>query len=396
MKTKYKILTASLMIGFLSTTSTMAQAAWEVNDAGLRTDMQKLLSGLNSTIEAGNNLTNLQLKQNEMYQQTTDARFRRALGDMKTIDDDISYMPSIQKCVEMTRARAAFGGGNGGNRTATAVGSAGAMATVGQQFAVQQELTRTKNAAVAKIIQGKNELGTCVGTIKINGCSADGTHPGADADVISLIANVDTTKAKNVPTISAGSEGQTKVLTAANVSIDKKGLDISSSVVQRLIGIMPEKLTANQAKEASSYQAMWEILKTRASSVSLAVGNVTGWRAATPLNSYMQKYWDENASKYSSYFPDFAKPTEPSQYELLRLMTMDMNEKASKAGQDDSVESLTARGIALNNILTLKSLEKQDYIMILLATQLGNDINPINRNSMEAERNRFSSDKSIR
>lgn len=63
MKTKYKILTASLMIGFLSTTSTMAQAAWEVNDAGLRTDMQKLLSGLNSTIEAGNNLTNLQLKQ---------------------------------------------------------------------------------------------------------------------------------------------------------------------------------------------------------------------------------------------------------------------------------------------------------------------------------------------
>lgn len=118
----------------------------------------------------------------------------------------------------MTRARAAF---SGGNRTATAVGSAGAMATVGQQSLFNKNLLVLKRCC-SKIIQGKNELGTCVGTIKINGCSADGTHPGADADV-TLIANVDTTS-KNVPTISAGSEGQTKVLTAANVSIDKKGL----------------------------------------------------------------------------------------------------------------------------------------------------------------------------
>lgn len=33
-----------------------------------------------------------------MYQQTTDARFRRALGDMKTIDDDISYMLYSKVC----------------------------------------------------------------------------------------------------------------------------------------------------------------------------------------------------------------------------------------------------------------------------------------------------------
>lgn len=394
---KYKIVSAAIMLGFFST---MSHAAWEVNDAGLRTDMKQLLSGLNSTLQSGNNLANLQLKQQEMYQQTTDARFRRALGDMRTIDEDLNQMPTVEKCIEATRGRAMFGGGGGGSsgspRTATAVGAAGAIAGVGQQFVVQQEVTRTQNAAVQQIVRGKSNLGTCVGTMKINGCSGDGTHPGADADVISWFANVDTTKAKNVPTVNAGSEGQTKVLTVANLSVDKKGVDIGASVLQRIIGIMPEKLTADQAKEASSYQAMWEIIKARASSITAAVANINGWRAAAPLNPTMQAYWSANADKYEAYFPDFARPTEPSQYELLRLMTMDMNEKASKVGEDTDPAALSAKALALQNILLLKSLEKQDYTLALLAAQLGQQLNPVDREVMNQERQRFASDKSVR
>lgn len=399
---KYKIITASILLG-LSGISTVTHAAWEVNDAGLRTDMKQLLSGINNTLESGNNLSNLQLKQQEMNQQIGDARFRRALGDMRTIDDDLAYMPTAEKCVEVTRARGIFGrgpsggGSSGGSpRSSTAVGAAGAMSSIGQQFNIQQEVTRTQNAAVQQIVKNKSSLGTCVGTMQINGCSGDGTHPGADTNMISLFANVDTTQAKNVPTVNAGSDGQTKVLTPANVSIDAKGVKIATSLMQRLIGFLPEKLTNEQAKEASSYQAMWEIINARSSIVSLASANILGWRASGPISGNLKTYWDAKSSQYETYFPDFKRPEEPSQYELLRLMTMDMNEEAMKSGEDNSPAAIAARALTLNNILTLKSLEKQDYIMALLATQVGHQLNPIDRTLMQQERQRFSSDKNVR
>lgn len=383
----------------IATFSTISQAAWEVKDDGaigalntMRAEIKQLFSGLNSTVEAGNSLTNLQLKQEGIYQQTTDARFRRAMGDMKTIDDDLSAMPTLQKCVEVTRGRAVFGGisgGGGGGGSATAPGQRGAREMVSKNEVERKENTRTKVAAMESILAGKQNTGTCVGTMKILGCSGDGKFPGGDYEAISIFANVDTTQATGVESVS-NSEGTTKVLKPANFSITTEGSKVSAQFIQNMMGPLPEKLTSKQAAEAPVYQALWTVFNNRVSSGTLALKNVFGWRTAEPLTGLSAKFWADSQAKYKEYFPGMTYPKEPSEYEMLKFVTQKEMDKALESGEDKSPEAITARASALNNILAMKQLEKQDYIMTLLAAQLAHSVNPINSALMESERAKFS------
>ncbi len=399
-KIKKTILSSAVITGFALIGSILpmqANAQWLTYDQ----QVEKAIGGLIAKTDTGNNLTKTQIEQSSTYQQTTDARERRAIADTEIINKDMAAMPTIQKCAEVTRAQSVFGGGGssgggsggGSPRSSTAPGGAGAQADVGKQIALQQINTKTKVGAVKQVLEGKSGLGTCVGTMKIDGCGGDGTHPGADRDAMSIYFNVDTTKAKNVETVSGGSAGSTKILTPANVSLDGKGIKIASNFISKLVGFMPESLSEAQAKEAGPYQAMWEIFQTRSSFVKASLTNVLGWRTAKVLSPEAKSYWASKSSKYSTYFPDYNAPVgEPSELEFLRLLVQETNEEAMKNGEDDII-AIGAKSAALNNVLMVKSLEKQDFIIGLLAASLSAQINPVDKQVMETEKEKYSQSK---
>lgn len=363
----------------------------------LNSNLKQWYSGLNETIKKVIDMGNVQVEQQATYQQTTDARARRAAADLRTMEDDETARPTLQKCVEVGRTSTRGGGGgvgsSGVSSSATAPGASGAAIAAAQTAAQQVETTRTTSSRLNQVLGGKTNLGTCVGTMKINGCGADGTHPGGDTDALSLYANVDTTKAKNVKSITVGNEGTTKVLSAANLSLDTKGVNVANSTMTHTIGMMPEKLTAQQATEASGYQAAWEVVKARSSFITAGLSNVIGWRTAM---GKVPADWGAISGRYQEFFPEYATPTEPSYLEYMRLTAALENEKAMLNGTDTDPQAIAARAATLHNILLIRSMEKQDQVIGLLAAQLGQSINPVDRVRMENERQSFNSDKSVR
>lgn len=364
---------------------------------GLRQD------ATNTTIRAGNDLTTLQMEQDNALVQVDDARERRMYADQLTLEKDNALRPTIEKCVEITKVKTTFGGGgqqymaSGGSlsgiRNNTAPGPELARKVILAQMATREENTRTSLGGARAIIEGKQSLGTCEGTNPINGCTGEGSHPGADRNVLSWFGNVDKNQVRN-GSVTVNGEGKKTSLAIANFSLDGKGVAIAATNAANLVGVLPTKLTHEQAKKAPIYQSMWETFMNRQSAVSVAATNVSDWRTSQSLDGAMSSVWNgKYKSLYQQYFPNLQAPANPSQIDFLKVITMDMYAKSSTEFETTDPATQAAINTSINNLLVMRQLEKQDVTNTLLASILAQQLNPLDTKIMENERMKVAADK---
>lgn len=324
-----------------------------------------------------NDLLKLQMSQDVANVEEDDARERRMQGDILSMQNDIRLMPTPEACAEAAipfNAALSVPRGRGGTRGNPAPGPVAAINAIILENEYRNENTRTAFGAAQFITDGKDKLGTCEGTNTRNGCSGDGTLPGADKNSEVFFGALEKSGA------SVTGEGNKQTLKKSNNSMDGTQVDIASKAAANIVGFRPNNLTKKQkeSKNADIYQAKLEIIQARQSLISSTYADITAMRTAADFGSPDAKSkWEMNLKPiYQQAFKNYKAPEMPS---FIDFTSADIMYDLSKLPNSDSPDATlaTAKGTNRNNLLMLELIKKQDRTNALLAALLAQQLDPV-------------------
>jgi hypothetical protein len=386
---KNKLKTIALIAGVASTLtmfSSSASAAWLVIDnpvntsvQAVNTTLQQMAQVLKGSIDTNTAVAEMSVNQKNAALQEQDQRFRIALGQAEIAKADMAALPTLARCVELSKTAGTtriMSGGGGGSRV-------GVPAVAAKIAAPLSNLNVANN-----VLSGKANTQTCSALdVKqgVTSCGSAGTYAGMDVDSTALMANMANKTTNEDPTQTSGSASNAP----NNYTLDTAGQAAATQFIANAIGQPPLNLTAEQMKRSPTYKALYDLAINRVNTVRNALLSVVQWKFADPTsNSSTATIWQNSVKgDYQQVFPNLTAPTTPSEYELLRYLVYKpfvLPTDYSATSGDDAAHYLI-KEMVLNNYLQFTMINKMDQLLTVQATSLAQQLSPVNQSTLSTE-----------
>lgn len=331
-------------------------------------------NALNATLQSIQGTQQLQIAQQEQHKLIEDVRTRRSLGMAEIARRDNLARPTIEQCIERSKAAAKFTAGSGARRGGYTGKELSPTAPGKTLASLKSEISVKANP-----LKQLKLTGTCdpyFGNVANCTSSAEDTKY-AKADTLStgITSNMDASVRK--------SDSQSDF---SNYSIqDEKGYAAGEKYINdSTIYDAPIALSTKEDWEKNpAYTGMYKTMTAKIMAAQVSLRNILNFTNATkPLPTEYKSLWEKNSKDYNTIFPDLTKPEKPSMFEIINFAVY--KDFILPDSESDTNKDI-AKKLALSNFIAWRQYQSQQDNNIMLAHLLMQSVTPIDKSQLKNE-----------